>query len=231
MSDISHNLHAVRERVALACRRHDRDPAEVQLIAVSKRHPAAAVRAAAAAGATHFGENYLQEARGKLAELTDLTACWHYIGALQANKTRPIAQLFDWVHTVERSKIARRLDDARAGHPPLNVCLQINVDADPNKGGVAPDDAEELLAACRDLSNLAVRGLMTILDPATDPEIGYRRLALLFHQLAPTAGANWDTLSMGMSGDYEAAIAAGATQLRIGTAIFGPRPPLDQETT
>jgi pyridoxal phosphate enzyme (YggS family) len=230
---ISENLERVRERIASAAITAGRNPADVTLIAVSKTKPAEDVLAALAAGQRHFGENYVQEAVAKIEAVARSAAVrelspdglpvWHFIGAIQTNKTRDLATHFDWVHTVSREKVARRLNDARSPHAPLNVCLQINVDGDPNKAGVPPDAASELLAACSGFDRLAVRGLMTILDPRTEPASGYQRLRECFEALAPEAPESWDTLSMGMSGDYPLAIAAGATMIRVGTAIFGAR--------
>ncbi len=228
-ASVAERLAAVRAEVTAAAIAADRTPAAVSLIAVSKTKPASAVLEALAAGQQAFAENYVQEAVTKIAEVARLAPEavpeWHFIGAIQSNKTRDLAAHFDWVHTVERAKIARRLNDQRPPGSSLNVCLQVNVDADPNKAGVHPDDAAELLTACRDFERLDVRGLMTILDPQTDPAAGYNRLRELFESLAPAAPEGWDTLSMGMSGDYRAAIAAGATQVRVGTAIFGAREP------
>ena len=228
MTSIPENLTSVRNAITEAAEAAGRNAAEITLIAVSKTKPAADVLAALAAGQRHFGENYVQEAMAKIAEvgigMAGRRPIWHYIGAIQSNKTKDIATAFDWVHTVSREKIARRLNEQRPTGPNLSVCLQINVDADPNKAGVAPAGAAGLLAACREFERLDVRGLMTILDPETDPRDGYNRLRELFESLAPQAPGCWDTLSMGMSGDYPAAIAAGATQVRVGTAIFGARP-------
>jgi len=221
--DIADNVRQVRRAIDLAARRSGRDPADVHLLAVAKTHPDDAVRRAAAAGCTDFAENYLQEAVTKITALADLALTWHYIGAIQSNKTRQIAEHFDWVHTVSRHKIAERLSAQCPSGKLLNVTLQVNIDADPGKGGVEPAAAEELLAAAGGLPNLRLRGLMTILHRDSEPAAGYQRLAALFAQLRPAAPACWDTLSMGMSGDFPAAIAAGATQVRIGTAIFGPR--------
>ena len=206
-----------------------RDSASVHLIAVSKTKPASAIEEALAAGQIDFGENYVQEAVGKIETLAGRDAVWHFIGAIQTNKTRDLARCFDWVHTVSRAKVARRLDDQCPPGKRLNVCLQINVDGDPNKAGVAPEAAGALLQECLPCERLALRGLMTILDPRTDPQVGYNRLRELFEELAPQiprireSQAEWDTLSMGMSGDYLEAVAAGATYVRVGTAIFGPR--------
>jgi PLP dependent protein len=200
-----------------------RSPESVRLIAVSKTQPAGLLRRAAAAGQRDFGENYLQDALPKITELTGLDLTWHFIGSIQSNKTRAIAENFHWVHTVARAKIAERL----AAHCPpdkaLNVTLQVNIDDDPDKAGVEPDAAAALLAVVTRLPALRARGLMTMLSRASAPEASYRRLAALFEELAGAAPDTWDTLSMGMSGDFEAAIAAGSTCVRVGTAIFGPR--------
>ncbi len=218
-------MQAVRARVRAAAERASRAPQSVTIIAASKTQSADAVRRVHAAGIDHFGENYLTDALEKMSATTDLPVTWHFIGRIQSNKTRRIAQAFDWVHTVDRQKIAARLDDgARDAGKTLNVCIQVNVDADDDKGGVAPETLGELLETVRPLTHLRVRGLMTIGAVSADPEQTFARLADLFHTHAPPEGGCWDTLSMGMSGDLEAAIAAGATQVRIGTALFGPRP-------
>lgn len=220
---IARGAAAVRAEIERAAVAAGRDPGTVTLVAVSKTQSAAAVRAAAAAGLTHFGENYLQEALQKIADCAELNLTWHYIGAIQSNKTRAVAENFDWVHTLDRQKIARRLNDQCPAGKRLNVCLQVNVDRDPNKAGVSPDAAAELLEAAADMENLNLRGLMTILHPRTDPTDGYEKLAELFAELRPGNDHSWDSLSMGMSGDYRSAISAGATLVRVGTAIFGPR--------
>jgi hypothetical protein len=229
VTHLQENLDRVRARIAEAAHAAGRDPDGITLIAVSKTKPAADVLAAMDAGQMHFGENYLQEAVDKITDVhsarPDASPVWHFIGAIQSNKTRPIATHFDWVHTVAREKIARRLNEQTPDDRRLSICLQVNVDADPNKAGVQPDEVAALLAACRDLERLDVRGLMTILDPATEPRVGYERLRSLFEALAGDAPPCWDTLSMGMSGDYPDAIAAGATHVRVGTAIFGTRSP------
>lgn len=201
---------------------------EITLVAVSKTHSADAVRAAVAAGLHHFGENYLQEALEKIAACADLPITWHYIGAIQANKTRPLAEHFHWVHTVDRLKIARRLNEQCPAGKRLNICLQINIDRDPNKAGIMAEEAEELLQAARQLENLQVRGLMTILHADSNAADGYQRLAALFSRLAPLGGDCWDSMSMGMSADFQAAIRAGATHIRVGSAIFGSRQALNQ---
>ena len=224
LQSIASNIAAVRREIAAAADACGRDPEDVELIAVSKTQPAAAVRTAAAAGCRSFGENYPVEAAAKQDDLGDLDVTWHYIGAIQANKTRILASRFAWVHTVARAKIARRLSEqVEQGHT-LNVCLQVNVDRDPNKAGVDPAEAAELLAEVRALPNLRVRGLMTILHPESPARAGYERLAEIFHTLRAVAPEPWDTLSMGMSADYRDAIAAGATHVRVGSAIFGARP-------
>lgn len=215
----------MRERVRAAAARAGRDPDAVHVIGVSKTQPAEAVRAAWSAGLKEFGENYLNEALEKIRASSDLDCTWHYIGAIQSNKTRPLAEHFHWVHTVDREKIARRLDSQCPPQKRLNVCIQVNVDRDPNKAGVMPEDTAALLAAVSSFARLDVRGLMTILHPSSDPSAGYAQLAELFESLRHLTDGSWDTLSMGMSGDFEAAVEAGATHVRIGTAIFGPRRP------
>ena len=196
----------------------------VRLLAVSKTRTAAEVAALRAAGITDFGENYLQEALRKIHELAHHGITWHFIGAIQSNKTRDIARHFDWVHTVDRVRVADRLN--AAANRALDVCLQVNVDEEPQKAGVAPDAAGELLGRVMELESLRPRGLMAI--PKTgDPEAtrgSFRRLRCLFDDLAATAGPSWDTLSMGMSGDFEVAVEEGSTLVRVGTALFGPRP-------
>jgi pyridoxal phosphate enzyme (YggS family) len=222
---IAQNLTTVHQQIAAAAAAADRDPTSVMLLAVSKTQDTQAIEEALAAGQVDFGENYLQEAREKIAKLAGKGAIWHYIGAIQANKTRDLAHHFDWIHTVDREKIARRLNDQCPSGKRLNVCLQVNVDQDPNKAGIAPVDIAALLASTAELKNIRVRGLMTILDPRSEPLRSYNRLRELFEAQVCPAGVEWDTLSMGMSGDFEAAIAAGATQVRVGTAVFGPRKP------
>jgi hypothetical protein len=219
-------LQAVRERIAAAARAAARAPGEIALLAVSKSFGAGAVRAACAAGQSEFGENYVQEALAKIAALTELSLIWHFIGPIQSNKTRAIAENFDWVHAVEREKIAQRLSQARpALRGPLNVCLQVNLGAEPSKSGVAPEAVRPLAEAVRALPRLRLRGLMAIPEPGGDVSLQRRRfgsLRLLLEQLN-AAGFALDTLSMGMSQDLEAAVMEGATIVRIGTAIFGER--------
>ena len=226
MTTIARNLQDVRARIATACQLAGRNVEEVTLLAVSKTFGAEAVRTAAAAGQRAFGENYVQEGIDKIAQLRDLALEWHCIGPLQSNKTRPVAEHFDWVHTVDRLKIAERLSAQRPeGLGPLNVCIQVNIDGGPTKSGVAPADALALARAVAALPGLKLRGIMTIPEPAPDFEAAcavHERATALFDQLN-AEGLELDTLSMGMSADLEAAVAAGSTMVRIGTAIFGVR--------
>ena len=230
MATIASNLQAVRARIAAACAQAGRSAAQVALLAVSKTQPVQAVRAAYDAGQRAFGENYVQEGVDKIAALADLPGLeWHCIGPLQSNKTRPVAEHFDWVHSVDRLKIAERLSAQRpADKPPLNVCIEVNIDGGASKSGVAPADALALAQAVNTLPGLRLRGLMTIPDPASPAQIraSHARARQLLDTLR-AAGLPLDTLSMGMSADLEAAIAEGATLVRVGTAIFGARPPKD----
>lgn len=221
--EVAKNVGTVRDQIAAAAKNCGRDPGEVHLIAVSKTKPADLIRAAFAAGVTDFGENYLQEAVPKIHSLSDLNATWHFIGAIQSNKTRLIAENFHWVHTVSAEKTARRLSNQCPPNKILDVCLQVNIDQDPNKAGISADDVSSLLQSMGTLPRLRVRGLMTVLQRNSNPEDGYRRLATLWESLRENAGPHWDTLSMGMSGDFQTAISAGATHVRIGTAVFGDR--------
>jgi hypothetical protein len=223
MSTIAENIAKVRERIREAAQASQRDFASVGLLAVSKTKPAAAVRAAHAAGQRDFGENYLQEALAKQRELADLDLVWHFIGPIQSNKTRPIAEHFDWVHSVDRLKIAQRLSEQRPVHlPPLNICLQVNVSGEASKSGCAPEELPALAQAVTQLPGLRLRGLMTIPEPSDDAQAQHAPLARL-RQLRDSLELDLDTLSMGMSQDLEAAIAEGATWVRIGTALFGAR--------
>jgi hypothetical protein len=212
--------------MAAACHAAGRDPRELTLLAVSKTHGPDAVRAAHAAGQTDFGENYLQEGVDKIAALAGLPLVWHCIGPIQSNKTRLVAEHFDWAHTVERLKIAQRLSEQRPDHlAPLQVCLQVNIDGGPTKSGVAPSGALALAREVAQLPRLRLRGLMTIPEPAPDFASAlavHRQARVLFEQLRE-AGLALDTLSMGMTDDLEAAIHAGSTMVRVGTAIFGGR--------
>ena len=232
MTDFAHNLEAVRLRIAAAARNAGRAPESVALLAVSKTFPAQDVRAAHAAGQHAFGENYVQEAVDKIEALADLRTSleWHFIGPLQSNKTRLVAERFDWVHSVDRLKIAQRLSEQRpAGMAPLNVCLQVNVSGEATKSGVAPQDAAQVAHAIAALPNLRLRGLMSIPEPEATLEAQrapHRQLRELFESLRESLradGVALDTLSMGMSADLEAAVLEGATIVRVGTAIFGTR--------
>ena len=239
MTTIVSKLAHVHSRIAQACARAARDVASVQLLAVSKTFGADAVRQAAAAGQRAFGENYVQEALDKMAQLrassdgADLGGVqWHCIGPLQSNKTRAVAEHFDWVHSVDRLKIAQRLSEQRPAHlPPLQVCLQINVDGGANKAGATPEDALVLAQAVALLPRLQLRGLMSIPEPAIEYEAQYvlhMRARAVFDQIkAAVSGAvgleRFDTLSLGMTADLDAAIAAGSTMVRVGTGIFGGR--------
>lgn len=226
MTMIADNLQQVRTRIATACNTHGRPPEAVTLLAVSKTFGPQAVREAFAAGQTAFGENYIQEAVDKIVALADLPLEWHCIGPIQSNKTRLVAEHFDWAHSVDRLKIAQRLSEQRPqGKAPLNVCIQVNIDGGPTKAGVAPEDALALAQAVVALPNVRLRGIMTIPEPAIDFEAAcavHMRARALFDALN-AAGLVLDTLSMGMTGDLEAAIASGSTMVRVGTAIFGGR--------
>lgn len=227
MSPISERVQAVTAAIRQAEVAAARNAGSVQLVAVSKTQPAAAVREAWQAGQQAFGENYLQEALEKQTQLTDLPLQWHFIGPIQSNKTRPIAEHFDWVHGVDRLKIAQRLNDARPiDLPPLNICIEVNVSNEASKGGVMPAELPALAHAVATLPRLRLRGLMTIPAPSEDLALQRRQFAAL-RELLETLRQNGlplDTLSMGMSGDYTSAIAEGATMVRIGAAIFGARP-------
>lgn len=227
LDSIVGRLAEVQARIQAAIRAAGRLPDAVGLIAVSKLQGAAAIRAACAAGQRAFGENYVQEALDKQAVLTDLAIEWHFIGRIQANKTRLIAASFDWVHGLADAGHARRLSDQRpAGRSPLKACIQVNTSGEASKGGVPPEGVADLLAACADLPGLRVVGLMTLPAPIVDPQAQrapLRALRLLRDRLA-TPERPLEVLSMGMSDDLEAAILEGATLVRIGTAIFGARP-------
>jgi pyridoxal phosphate enzyme (YggS family) len=225
--NLPENLLRVRQRIAVAARAAGRDPADVTLIGVSKTQPAAAVRAAVEAGLTDLGENYVREAVDKIGRLGELSATWHFIGALQSNKTREVAESFQWVHTVDRPKIARRLSGQRPHYAaPLQVCLQVHIGAEATKSGVDPGAIRALADEVAGLPRLKLRGLMCIPPPEEDPgrqRYWFAQLRQLRDQLT-AAGHDLDVLSMGMSGDFELAIAEGATHVRVGTAIFGARP-------
>ncbi|HEY1726166.1 MAG TPA: YggS family pyridoxal phosphate-dependent enzyme [Steroidobacteraceae bacterium] len=224
---IATNLHSVRAEIATAAAAAHRTVESITLVAVSKGHGAQRLRAAAALGVTDFGESYLQEAVPKLDALADLPLTWHFIGRVQANKSAAIAQRFHWVHGIDRLKLAERLSAQRPHYAPaLQVCIQVNIAHESAKAGVEPEAAAELAAAIRALPKLQLRGLMCILPvdrTVEDNRRGFQALRELLLQLDARIGG-LDTLSMGMSADYRQAIEQGATLLRIGTAIFGPRP-------
>jgi pyridoxal phosphate enzyme (YggS family) len=228
MTSISERLQAVRASIQQAAAVAGRPPQEVHLLAVSKANPASALREAYAAGQRMFGENYLQEALAKQDELAGLAIEWHFIGPIQSNKTQPIAQHFDWVHSVDRLKIAERLNAARpASKGPLQLCLQVNVSNEETKSGLTPDAALALAQEIQRLPSLQLRGLMAIPAPTSDVQLQraqFHQVRSLFQQLQQQ-GFKLDTLSIGMSEDFPAAIAEGATIVRIGSAIFGPRKP------
>jgi len=223
MSTIADNIAQVEARIRAAALAVQRDVTSVHLLAVSKTKPAAALRDAYAAGLRDFGENYLQEARAKQVELADLPLCWHFIGPIQSNKTRDIAEHFAWVHSVDRLKIAQRLSEQRPdGLPPLNICIQVNVSGEASKSGCAPADLPALAHAISALPRLTLRGLMAIPEP-TDERAEQDAAFAEVRELQEGLNMGLDTLSMGMSHDLESAIAQGATWVRIGTALFGAR--------
>jgi pyridoxal phosphate enzyme (YggS family) len=224
MSNIAQHLDIVRQRIAKAAQAAGRDPEEIKLLAVSKTRPVADILEAIAAGQTRFGESYLQEALLKIAEIK--AGCeWHFIGPIQSNKTADIARHFDWVHSIDRLKIAQRLSHQRQSEIPLNICLQVNTSGEASKSGIQPAQLEELAEQVTTLPAIKLRGLMTIPAPENDPQKQrqpFRELRLLLEQLK-RQGHELDTLSMGMTNDLESAIREGATLVRIGTAIFGAR--------
>ena len=228
--DLAVRLEQVVKRVRKAEQRFGRDPGSVQILPVSKTRPPSDISQIAQAGFTAFGENYLQEAQEKITELTGLGLQWHFIGPIQSNKTQTIADLFQWVHSVDRKKIARRLNDQRSQNlPPLNICIQVNISGEKSKSGVQPSALFELASSIVGLPRLCLRGLMVIPAPVTDFEQQrqtFKAVHEIFETLKTELGnpdGGMDTLSMGMSNDLEAAIAEGSTMVRIGTDIFGPR--------
>ena len=229
MNSLSSSWQRVHDRIGAASQASGRSPGSVQLLAVSKTFPADAVAAVAALGQRDFGENYVQEGVDKIVALKSVAGLvWHCIGPLQSNKTRQVAEHFDWVHSVDRLKIAQRLSEQRPAHlPPLQVCLQVNIDGGPTKAGVAPADALALAQAVAALPRLALRGLMTIPDAVEgfDAQLAVHTQAKrLFEELQTALRLpHFDTLSMGMSADLEAAVQAGSTMVRVGTAVFGAR--------
>lgn len=230
MSVIPQKLQEVHARITTAAQNAGRDPRQIRLLAVSKTFGADAVIEAAKAGQTAFGENYLQEALDKIvtvrAAAPEFLLEWHFIGPIQSNKTRPIAEHFDWVHSVEREKIAQRLSEQRPAHlPPLNICLQINISGEASKSGATLEEAPALVLAIASMPRLRLRGLMAIPEPVegfAQQRAPFRQLRELFERLK-AQGLALDTLSIGMSSDMDAAIAEGATIVRVGTAIFGQR--------
>jgi pyridoxal phosphate enzyme (YggS family) len=223
MSTIAGNIALVEARIRAAALAVQRDVTSIHLLAVSKTKPAAALREAYAAGVRDFGENYLQEARAKQLELADLPLSWHFIGPIQSNKTRDIAEHFAWVHSVDRLKIAQRLSEQRPAElPPLNICIQVNVSGEASKSGCTPADLPALANAISALPRLKLRGLMAIPEPTEDRAEQDAAFATV-RQLQESLNLGLDTLSMGMSHDLESAIAQGATWVRIGTALFGAR--------
>ena len=226
MIGVTENLRKIRDLLHFAAIEANRDPAEVRLLAVSKKQSLEKIREAYAAGQRDFGENFVQEGVEKIEAMTKDDLTWHFIGHLQSNKTRVVAEYFDWVHTIDKFKTARRLSDQRPDDlPPLNVCLQVNVDDEESKSGVTPEALPELAAACRDLPNIRLRGLMCL--PAIRENLDEQRIPFaVLRKLAEklrTGGVDTDTLSMGMTADFRAAILEGATIVRIGTALFGER--------
>ncbi|MFT7771765.1 MAG: YggS family pyridoxal phosphate-dependent enzyme [Roseateles sp.] len=225
MMAISDSLQATKNRIAAACVSAGRAPDAVRLLAVSKTFPASAVREAFSAGARAFGENYVQEGLAKIEALIDLRSQieWHLIGPLQSNKTRSVAEQFDWVHSVDRLKIAERLSEQRPAElQPLSVCLQVNISGEASKNGLLPAEVAPLARQVAALPRLRLRGLMAIPEPGPEAATQHRAMAALFDALK-AEGLDVDTLSLGMSADLEAAIVAGSTMVRIGTAVFGTR--------
>ncbi|MCV2359429.1 YggS family pyridoxal phosphate-dependent enzyme [Paucibacter sp. TC2R-5] len=229
MATIAKNIQEQHERINRACTQAGRAVQSVTLLVVSKTFPASAVQAAYEAGERRFGENYVQEGLDKIAELSALRQQleWHLIGPLQSNKTRPVAENFDWVHSVDRLKTAQRLAEQRPAElPPLNVCLQVNISGEASKSGLLPAEVAALALAVSELPRLRLRGLMAIPEPAADFETqrqAHRALATLLTEVNQQLGLQMDSLSMGMSADLEAAVAEGATLVRVGSAIFGAR--------
>ena len=226
MIGVTENLKLISDLLRISALAADRDPAAVRLLAVSKKQPLAKIREAYAAGQRDFGENFVQEGVDKIQAIAENDITWHFIGHLQSNKTRVVAEYFDWVHTIDKLKTAKRLSDQRPdGLEPLNICLQVNVDNEDSKSGILPDALPELAAACAELPNLKLRGLMCL--PAIRSEFDEQRVPFAaLRKLAERlrgAGIDTDTLSMGMTADYRAAIFEGATIVRIGTALFGAR--------
>ena len=230
MTNIQENIDAVLQRIAKACNKAQRQPQEVTLLAVTKTVPPELIKMAVAAGHRHFGENYVSEGVEKIANLQSETKAfglvWHCIGPVQSNKTRLVAEHFDWVHSIDRLKIAQRLNDQRPiDAKPLQVCIQVNIDGGANKSGIAPDEVQALAQAIQHLPRMQLRGIMIIPEPTTDliAAQAVNKLARDLFDALNTLGFKLDTLSMGMSSELEPAIASGSTMVRVGTAIFGAR--------
>lgn len=224
MNQSEQSRQSVLSQIEQACQQAQRDPATVQLLAVSKTHPSLALREMYAVGQRSFGENYLQEALTKMEELQDLEIEWHFIGHVQRNKTKHLAEKFDWVHGVDRLIIAERLSSQRLeSQKTLNICLQVNIDGQDSKDGCQPEEVSELVKQISRLPNIRLRGLMVI--PAPENHAAFADAKVLFEQVKSqhAQSQDWDTLSMGMSADLDAAIAAGSTMVRVGTALFGKR--------
>ena len=226
-AELESNLSKTKKAIDLSCKLVAKDPSTVRLIGVTKTQSADTIRQAYKAGITDIGENYLQEALTKMDALRDLDIGWHFIGSIQSNKTRLIAENFEWVHSVDSLKLARRLSDQCPQGKILNLLMQLNIDKDPNKRGVDVNKIEELVSKATDLPNIKIRGLMIILAEQTDPVAGYETASKIFEKLK-TLNSNkeniyWDTLSMGMSKDFEQAIQSGSNTIRLGTNLFGPR--------
>jgi hypothetical protein len=229
MHSIDNRIADVRQQVARAAQKAGRQGESVRMIAVSKTHGIDAIRVAARSGISDFGENYVDEALPKIMGTQALHLRWHFLGAIQSNKTRDIARNFHWVQTIDRRKVAERLSAQRPDDSePLNVLIQVNIDAEPQKAGIAPEALAEFAARLLELPRIRVRGLMAIPRPEVEPDmqrLTFRRMRTLFETARPAQAECWDTLSMGMTHDFDVAIAEGATMIRIGTAIFGPREP------
>lgn len=227
MSTIAENITQVRNLIASAAQAHERDLDTIGLLAVAKTHPPEAIAAAYAAGLDQIGENYLQEALEKQAQLADLPLTWHFLGPIQSNKTKAIAEHFSWVHSVDRLKTAERLNRQRPAQlGPLNLCVQVNISQEASKSGCTVAELPALASAVQNLDNVRLRGLMVIPQASqavAEQRLAFRQTRQLMHTLNEQLGLHMDCLSMGMSGDLEAAIAEGATWVRIGTAIFGQR--------
>lgn len=226
MSRIAHNLALVKERIQQAAQQCGRNPDEIQLLGVSKRFAADDIRVAFEAGVTQFGESYLQEALPKMASLTDVDIVWHFIGPIQSNKTRQIAEHFHWAHSVDRFKIASRLSEQRPSKlEPLNVCIQVNISMEETKSGIIAEAAKEFALELSQLSRIRLRGLMAIVEKTSDQQRQRAMFSQLRHMFDDLnqQGLKLDTLSMGMTNDLEAAVMEGSTMLRVGTGLFGPR--------